>query len=97
MFRFLEYPTILPSVFGLCPSLAFAPFHGAPWLPPRVNILRNSNKTGGDCPDFAESSQQNGTVSLSQTVLLEFLSSFAHPLTSSRMAESLRRRLVQLR
>jgi len=32
--------------------------------------LRKSNKTAGDCPDFAE---QNGTVPLPLAVLLEFL------------------------
>jgi hypothetical protein len=35
--------------------------------------LRDSNSTGGDCPNFAESSEQNGTVPFSQTVLLESL------------------------
>jgi hypothetical protein len=45
------------------------------------SFLRGSNKTVGDCPDFAESSEQNGTgtarrvVPFSETVLLESLSS----------------------
>ena len=33
--------------------------------------VRASNKTAGDCPDFAESSEQNGTVPLSEAVLLD--------------------------
>ncbi len=41
--------------------------------PTNTTGFRNSNKTDGDCPNFAESSEQNGTVSLSQTVLLEHL------------------------
>jgi hypothetical protein len=34
-----------------------------------------SNKTVGDCPDFAKSAKQNGTVPLSETVLLQLLTS----------------------
>jgi len=35
--------------------------------------IRDSNKTVGDCPNFAEASEQNGAVPFSETVLLEFL------------------------
>ncbi len=42
----------------------------------RPKGFRNSNKTIGDCPDFAESAEQNGTVPLSGTVLLELLRRF---------------------
>lgn len=49
--------------------------------------LGHSNKVGGDYPNFAESSEQNETVPLSETVLLELLiaslglinSGIAHP------------------
>ena len=41
---------------------------------PAAVRFRNSNKTDGDCPDFAESAEQNGTVPLAEAVLLEFLS-----------------------
>ncbi len=34
----------------------------------RNQELRNPNKTGGDCPNFAESSEQNETVPLSPTL-----------------------------
>ena len=36
--------------------------------------IRDDLKTAGDCPDFAESSEQNGTVPLSGVVLRWFLS-----------------------
>ena len=32
-------------------------------------FARSSFKTVGDCPDFAQSSEQNGTVPFSETVL----------------------------
>jgi hypothetical protein len=32
-----------------------------------LELLRACNKTVGDCPDFAESSEQNGTVPFSGT------------------------------
>ena len=38
-------------------------------------VLRSSFKTVGDCPDFAKSAEQNGTVPFSETVL-------KHPLTA---------------
>jgi NAD+ synthase (glutamine-hydrolysing) len=41
--------------------------------------IRNSNKTVGDCPDFAKSAEQNGTVPFSETVLLESLGIPGHP------------------
>ncbi len=51
----------------------------------RTVLLRSRLETAGDCPDFAESSGQNGTVSFSQAVL-------KHPLTSppSELAVDLR-------
>jgi hypothetical protein len=39
------------------------------------NKLRAPIKMAGDCPNFAESSQQNGTVPLSEAILLDALSS----------------------
>ena len=35
--------------------------------------LRASNKTAGDCPNFAQSAEQNGTVPFSEAVLLDAL------------------------
>ena len=32
-------------------------------------VARSSFKTVGDCPNFAESSEQNGTVPFSETVM----------------------------
>jgi hypothetical protein len=35
----------------------------------RRGRFRAYPRTGGDCPDFAQSAEQNGTVPLSETVL----------------------------
>jgi hypothetical protein len=39
------------------------------WLGQRPRESRTSFKTVGDCPDFAQSSEQNGTVPFSERVL----------------------------
>ena len=38
-----------------------------------LDALSASNKMDGDCPDFAESAEQNGTVPLSEAILLDAL------------------------
>jgi hypothetical protein len=63
----------------------------------RSKPFRNSSKTGGDCPNFAESSQQNGTVPLSETVLLEFLKPFSATLLHLDPAPIIKVVLVTLR
>jgi hypothetical protein len=53
-----------------------------PWVPRAIAargtflvFLRASDKTAGDCPNFAESAEQNGTVPFSEAVLSGALSS----------------------
>jgi len=68
---------IRDAVVGL---QSFPSLLGAPQLPsssaiarqvchlPRSRRIRAYPRTVGDCPDFAQSSEQNGTVPLSETV-----------------------------